>query len=174
MGKVFGPPVVMGDESIMNAKAHGSSATGVQDELRWGCDVQEADRICNFNRKGAENSGYWLMTSFVKEATGMGTPIHFHDSNTGKCLFTVGGPRSRKLDAFLQESRTHGWPSFRDSEVNWKEVRVLPGGEAISRAGTHLGHNFPDYSGNRYCINLVSVAGYPRQMVSCTGCLPFG
>jgi len=26
MGKQFGPPVVMGDESIMSKKAHGSSA----------------------------------------------------------------------------------------------------------------------------------------------------
>jgi len=28
-------------------------------------------------------------------------------------------------------------------------------------AGTHLGHHLPDFSGNRYCINLVSVAGNP-------------
>ena len=27
--------------------------------------------------------------------------------------------------------------------------------------GTHLGHNLPDKNGNRYCINLVSIAGYP-------------
>jgi peptide methionine sulfoxide reductase MsrB len=29
------------------------------------------------------------------------------------------------------------------------------------RKGTHLGHNLPDKSGSRYCINLVSVAGNP-------------
>ena len=34
-------------------------------------------------------------------------------------------------------------------------------GEAVSLAGTHLGHNLPDRKGNRYCINLVSVAGTP-------------
>jgi peptide methionine sulfoxide reductase MsrB len=28
--------------------------------------------------------------------------------------------------------------------------------------GTHLGHNLPDGKGNRYCINLVSVAGRPE------------
>jgi peptide methionine sulfoxide reductase MsrB len=33
----------------------------------------------------------------------------------------------------------------------------------VSLAGTHLGHNLPDSKGNRYCINLVSVAGYPEQ-----------
>ena len=49
--------------------------------------------------------------------------------------------------------------SFRDSEVNWDYVRILPDGECVSVDGTHLGHNLPDSSGNRYCINLVSVAG---------------
>ena len=29
----------------------------------------------------------------------------------------------------------------------------------MSVDGTHLGHNLPDGRGNRYCINLVSVAG---------------
>ena len=47
-------------------------------------------------------------------------------------------------------------PSFRDEEVNWDLVRVLKDGETVSVDGTHLGHNLPDGSGNRYCINLVS------------------
>jgi len=50
----FGPPVVMGDESIMCKKAHGTSATPVQQRLKWGCDTKLADRICNFNRHYAE------------------------------------------------------------------------------------------------------------------------
>ena len=58
-------------------------------------------------------------------------------------------------------AQAHGWPSFRDEEVNWDFVRVLPNGEAVSVDGTHLGHNLPDGKGNRYCINLVSVAGRP-------------
>ena len=49
----------------------------------------------------------------------------------------------------------------RDNEVNWEHVRVLPDGETVSTAGTHLGHNLPDSKGNRYCINLVCVAGNP-------------
>ena len=44
----------------------------------------------------------------------------------------------------------------------WDFVRILPNGEAITTDGTHLGHNLPDGSGNRYCINLVSVAGKPQ------------
>jgi len=33
----------------------------------------------------------------------------------------------------------------------------------VSVDGTHLGHNLPDKFGNRYCINLVSVAGNPVE-----------
>ena len=40
---------------------------------------------------------------------------------------------------------------------------VLDIGEAVSVDGTHLGHNLPDSKGNRYCINLVSVAGLPSD-----------
>jgi peptide methionine sulfoxide reductase MsrB len=67
----------------------------------------------------------------------------------------------RYIEAFMNESKSHGWPSFRDEEVVWANVRCLKDGEAVSTAGTHLGHNLPDGSGNRYCINLVSVAAQP-------------
>ena len=87
--------------------------------------------------------------------------ISFYDSNTGKTLFQV--PRGRSVDAFLTESRNHGWPSFRDDEVLWRNVRILSNGEVVSVDGTHLGHNLPDVLGARYCINLVSVAGRPKK-----------
>lgn len=87
-------------------------------------------------------------------------PIKFYDSVTGAHLFTA--PIGRSMEDFIKESRSHGWPSFRDQEVNWEGgVRCIPNGECISDTGTHLGHNLPDGSGNRYCINLVSVAGRP-------------
>ena len=35
-----------GDESIMKPKAHGTTETPVKPQLRWGCDVRLADRIC--------------------------------------------------------------------------------------------------------------------------------
>ena len=79
----------------------------------------------------------------------------------GEPLFVA--PKGRSWDSFVKESRVHGWPSFRDEEVNWDYVRVLPNGECVSTAGTHLGHNLPDRGGNRYCINLVSVAGQPVE-----------
>ena len=70
-------------------------------------------------------------------------------------------PVGRSLEDFIKESQAHGWPSFRDDEVIWENVRILSNGETVSVDGTHLGHNLPDAKGNRYCINLISVAGRP-------------
>ena len=86
--------------------------------------------------------------------------ITYYDSVSGKPLFIA--PRGRTMKRFLEESRQHRWPSFRDEEVVWENVRCLENGEAVSVDGTHLGHNLPSRDGrNRYCINLVSVAGNP-------------
>ena len=146
-----GDPVVMGTEEMMSQKAHGTSAVPVQTNLRWTCDEKVADNICNFNRHYAEYAGYWeRASSFLQEESEASGEITFYDSNTGKPLFY--GPKGRSWEAFVKESRSHGWPSFRDEEVNWDYVRVLPNGECISVDGTHLGHNLPDFSGNRYCI----------------------
>ena len=153
---------ILGDESIMSKKAHGTSNMPVQQELRWGCDREKADRICNFNRHYAEHAGYFLgIDEFVQEAQSLSEDetITFFDSNTGEALFQA--PQGRTMSEFLKESQAHGWPSFRDEEVIWNSVRCLKNGEAVSLAGTHLGHNLPDRKGNRYCINLVSVAGKP-------------
>jgi peptide methionine sulfoxide reductase MsrB len=97
----------------------------------------------------------------VKDTNPSDLPIKFYDSVTGALLFEA--PKGRSMDDFLKESASHGWPSFRDEEVNWEHVRCLKNGECISTTGTHLGHNLPDRSGNRYCINLVSVAGEPED-----------
>ncbi len=151
----------MGGEEIMSQKDHGTSKVPVQENLRWGCDRQTADRICNFNRHYAEHAGYWTSTNFLKEESAASGEINFYDSNTGELLFVA--PRGRTFEQFVAESQSHGWPSFRDEEVVWDRMRVLPGGEAVSTDGTHLGHNLPDGKGNRYCINLVSVAGRPKD-----------
>lgn len=144
----------------MKPKAHGTSETPVQETLRWGCDRDTADRICNFNRHYAEYSGYWKKTTFLSEIEDK-KEEEFYDSNTGNLLFVA--PRDRTWEDWIKESTSHGWPSFRDNEVNWDYVRVLPDGETVSVDGTHLGHNLPDSNGNRYCINLVSIAGYPQD-----------
>ena len=143
----------------MSEKAHGTSEKPVQEELRWGCDFKTSDRICNFNRHYAEFAGYWQTTKYLEEVS-KDEPTEYYDSVTGKLLFTA--PVGRTMTDYLMESASHGWPSFRDEEVNWDYVRCLPDGECVSITGTHLGHNIPDSKGNRYCINLVSVAGLPE------------
>ena len=165
-GPAFAEPCVIGDESIMSKKAHGTSEVPVQENLRWGCNREVADRICNFNRHSAEYRGYWTSTAFVDEARkefDANGEVKFYDSNSGKLLFVAPKGKGRSFDDFIKESVSHGWPSFRDSEVVWDSVRCLPNGEAVSVDGTHLGHNLPDFSGNRYCINLVSCAGNPND-----------
>lgn len=151
---------ILCEESVMDQKAHGTSDKPVMKNLKWDCDYETADRICNFNRHYAEYAGYWTTTSFLKEVD-RENPTKYYDSVTGNHLFTA--PIGRSMDEFLKESASHGWPSFRDEEVNWDYVRCLPNGECVSITGTHLGHNIPDKKGNRYCINLVCVAGQPDE-----------
>ena len=82
---------------------------------------------------------------------------------TGKPLYIA--PKGRTHEEFLEESRHHGWPSFNDEETVWENVRILDNGETVSADGTHLGHNLPTSDKpdvNRYCINLVSIAGNPK------------
>jgi len=152
---------VFGDNDIMAPKAHGTSESAVQENLRYGVSNKLSDKICNFNRHFAEYSGSFLKTSFEDEViAAKGQPITFYDSVSGKPLFVA--PIGRSVDEFLSESEYHGWPSFRDQEVVWENVRVLKDGETVSITGTHLGHNIPSKDRrNRYCINLVSVAGNP-------------
>lgn len=152
---------VLGSDEIMASKEHGTSSKGVQAKLRWNVDVNLADRITNYNRRFAEFAGYWSQdTSFLKEVD-TANPTKFYDSVTGKLLFTA--PLGRSFEDFKDESLVHGWPSFRDNEVNWENVRSLKNGEIVSLTGTHLGHNIPDSKGNRYCINIVSIAGFPES-----------
>mmetsp|Transcript_30628 Transcript_30628/g.46702 ORF Transcript_30628/g.46702 Transcript_30628/m.46702 type:complete len:213 (+) Transcript_30628:111-749(+) len=158
-----------GPNRIMARKQHGTSSTPVQSNLLYGCDFKTADRICNYNRHFAEHAGYFRsgkrQTEFLKaveEAKKRKEKITFYDSNTGYPLFTA--PVNRSWDAWLLESKNHGWPSFRDDEVNWEYFRCLRNGESVSIHGTHLGHNLPDGKGNRYCINLVSIAGSPVKI----------
>lgn len=152
---------IVGPDKIMSNKAHGTCPKAVQGRLRWNLDTREADKICCYNRHFAENRHYWSRTSFkeaLKKAKKGGLPIVFRDSVTGIALFKA--PSGRSWSAFEKETRAHGWPSFRDEEVIWDNVRCLANGETVSTTGTHLGHNLADGKGNRYCINLISVAGY--------------
>jgi hypothetical protein len=85
MSSGFEPPVVMGTEEMMSQKEFGTSAVPIQKDLRWSCDVETADRICNYNRHYAEYGGYWeRATSFLQEESEASGEITFYDSNTGK------------------------------------------------------------------------------------------
>jgi hypothetical protein len=146
----------------MVKKEHGTCVSVPQTNLKWGCSLDVADKISCFNRHYAEHSGYFLQTTFLSTVTTAmpaGGEMTFYDSVTGKPLFVA--PRGRTFAAFVAESRAHGWPSFRDEEVVTANVRLLSNGETVSVDGTHLGHNLPDSKGNRYCINLVCIAGHP-------------
>lgn len=105
---------IYADDSIMNQKQHGTCTASVQKDLRWGCSIDTADRICCFNRHYAEYSGYWTGTKFLDEVDKNGETT-FYDSVTGKPLFIA--PRGRTFEEFQKESLSHGWPSFRDDEV---------------------------------------------------------
>ena len=40
-----------------------------------------------------------------------------------------------------------------------ENVKIASGGRMTSACGTHLGHNIPDYNGDRYCIDLLCISG---------------
>jgi hypothetical protein len=122
---------VIAPEDVMSQKKHGTSDAPVMKDLRWKCDFDTADRICNFNRHYAEfagksieyeftqvhyidpelieTTGYWATTEFlkyVKDRENPDEPIEFYDSVTGKLLFTA--PVGRTMQEFLLESNSHG------------------------------------------------------------------
>ena len=113
------------EETIMARKEHGTCSKPVQDDLRFGCDVEAADQICCFNRHNAEQSGYFIQNTDWQATVSKTDPTQYFDSVTGALLFTA--PIGRSFDAFLKESIDHGWPSFRDEEVNWTVVRLMQG-----------------------------------------------
>lgn len=154
-----GLPIVA-DESVMSQKAHGTCEKPLMKNLRYGVDYELADRICCFNRHYAEHAGYAWSTSWIGDVKDKGE-VTYYDPVFGKPLFIA--PRGRTWEEFEKESRAHGWPSFRDAEMVQENVRCLRDGECVSVDGVHLGHNLPDRNGNRYCINLVSVAGNPTR-----------
>jgi hypothetical protein len=79
----------------------------VQANLRWNCDRDVADRICNFNRHYAEHSGYFEKVKEYMKDTSLYETINYYDSNTGKLLFTA--PKNRSMEQYLLESKAHGW-----------------------------------------------------------------
>lgn len=96
---------LLGDESIMAEKGHGTCSKPVQSDLKFGVDFSTADRLCCFNRKLAEQSGYAFneMRTWEAEAIKEGGEMTYYDSVTGKPLFVA--PKGRTLEQFLEESK---------------------------------------------------------------------
>lgn len=72
--------------------------------------------LFNYSTRCPQYAGYWLTTSFLKEVDRKAETTYY-DSVTGLPLFIA--PRGRTFEDFEAESRSHGWPSFRDEEVVW-------------------------------------------------------
>jgi len=171
--KVLSKPELVRDQSIRPPKEVDTCSDAVQTSLLYGISGRKTATVpvsVNANETLAEavccdsRVKFFAEPQFTFEAPdiqlfeklGDGETT-FYDSVCGLPLFVA--PRNRTMAEFKADTQEHGWPSFRDAETNWDYVRILPDGEAVSVDGTHLGHNLPDRHGNRYCINLVSVAG---------------
>jgi len=117
-----------------------------------------ADRICCNNHVFAEPSGYLEQPEIMFfDRLDPTVETVFYDSVCGIPLFIA--PRGRTFDDFAAESIYHGWPSFRPEEIVSENVKIYNGGRMESKCGTHLGHNLPDGGVDRYCIDLVCMAG---------------
>jgi len=133
-------------------------------QLLFGADEDRemADHICCHNTYYAEPSGYFAqphVSLFSKmDSEGVTT---FYDSTCGIPLFQA--PVGRTRQEWEIETSHHGWPSFRPAEIVAGNIVIKADGEVRSKCGTHLGHNLPDSKGNRYCIDLVCIAGTPPQ-----------
>jgi hypothetical protein len=90
----------------------------------------------------------------------------FYDPVCGIPLFIV--PRGRNISSFIEETKEHGWPSFRDAEiVNGNVLNETKNGTLTkgvkSKCGTHLGDNLPLGGHNRYCLDLSCVSGHSNK-----------
>eukprot|EP00571_Detonula_confervacea_P010417 CAMPEP_0172303958 /NCGR_PEP_ID=MMETSP1058-20130122/5433_1 /TAXON_ID=83371 /ORGANISM="Detonula confervacea, Strain CCMP 353" /LENGTH=249 /DNA_ID=CAMNT_0013014995 /DNA_START=257 /DNA_END=1006 /DNA_ORIENTATION=+ len=133
-----------------------SIATFLGTELSY----STAQRICCNNHKYAEYSGY--LAAPEVDLFGKLDPQKetvFYDSVCGIPLFIA--PRGRSFEEFKEESLKHGWPSFRPEELVSENVIIHGDGRMESRCLTHLGHNLPEGGVDRYCIDLVCMAGTP-------------
>eukprot|EP01060_Flectonema_neradi_P011928 TRINITY_DN1886_c1_g1_i1.p1 TRINITY_DN1886_c1_g1~~TRINITY_DN1886_c1_g1_i1.p1 ORF type:complete len:233 (+),score=30.92 TRINITY_DN1886_c1_g1_i1:206-904(+) len=140
--------------------APGGPSCVVQDELRFGLSLigKKLGWICCENKELAEPHSILPRVTYLEKLKSQVGGLFF-DASCGIPLFSAA--LNRTLDEWWDESLSHGWPSFRDSEVFWGNVLRKPGGEIVSRCGTHLGHDLPDEAGSRYCINLLCIAGTP-------------
>jgi len=149
------------DASSADDQCHGHSPMeSVRTFLGARIDYDTSERICCHNHRYAEYAGY-LNSPEVDLFSRLdpGSETVWYDSVCGIPLFVA--PRGRTFEEFREESLKHGWPSFRPEELVSENVIIHPGGRMESKCLTHLGHNLPEGGVDRYCIDLVCVAGSP-------------
>lgn len=147
--------------SSADDQCHGySPMDSVRTFLGAKIDYETSDRICCHNHRYAEYAGYLASPEVdLFSRLDPGAETVWYDSVCGIPLFVA--PRGRTFDEFREESLRHGWPSFRPEELVSENVIIHPGGRMESKCLTHLGHNLPEGGVDRYCIDLVCVAGSP-------------
>jgi len=129
-------------------------------DVMWSDDESMTEAICcDSDYAGlAEPQFLFQQLKLFSQLDSSGTNV-FYDPICGLPLFRA--PIGRSLKDFQQESIEHGWPSFRDEE-RVQENLVLKGNVLYSKCNTRLGDNLPDDNGNRYCLDLVCIAGNPQ------------
>ena len=96
-------PLILNEE-VMRQKEHGTCSEEVMKNLKWQISHDDADRICCFNRKSAERKGsFQNQTQFKNEFQACDGIMDFHDSVTGKILFTA--PKYRTKESVCGEFR---------------------------------------------------------------------
>ena len=84
-------------EELMDQRAHGTCVAEVQQNLKFGVDRDQADRISCFNRIFAEMWGSWRSSTMESDIRNSGqSEFTFYDSVTGKPVFIA--PKGRTLD----------------------------------------------------------------------------
>ena len=158
----FGAPVVMGTEAMMADKGtgHGTSTLPVPDE--------PAVEL----RPGYGQPHLQLQPPLRRVRRLLGRETTFLSEESASWRDHLQPTQHRQAALLRPEGSRLGL--VREG-VPGARLALVPrlGGQLGARAraaqrrvhqrldGTHLGHNLPDGSGNRYCINLVSVAGRP-------------
>jgi len=133
----------------------------VSSYLGMALDYSIASSICCNNHHYAEASGYFQQEGIeLFSKLDPGNVTTFYDSVCGLPLFRA--PVGRTFAAFREESEHHGWPSFRTEEMISENVIIHEFGRMESICGTHLGHNLPTKGSDRFCIDLVCMAGTPK------------
>ena len=149
----------------------GAPMSSVSTFLNMSVDYSVSDRICCHNHRYAERKGYLAEDEVdLFSRLDPNEEIVFYDSVCGIPLFVA--PRGRQFEEFREESLHHGWPSFRPEEIISENVIIHSNGRMESKCGTHLGHNLPNGGVDRYCIDLVCIAGSPSDSNSSEHSVP--